>query len=113
MIDARQLAGPFSWRKVIAVVFSVGIRPCTGAILVLVFALTLFGMTDAATASSGSDSSGTHSYTSTCEAGLRHFTNTSDPYSTGDGVIDQTETITTAAPSRAAAQERTRRMAES
>jgi nickel/cobalt transporter (NicO) family protein len=34
------LAGPFSWRKVMAVVFSVGIRPCTGAILVLVFALT-------------------------------------------------------------------------
>ncbi|HSL79653.1 MAG TPA: hypothetical protein VK877_08325, partial [Pseudolabrys sp.] len=34
------LAGPFSWPKVIAVVFSVGIRPCTGAILVLVFALT-------------------------------------------------------------------------
>ena len=29
-----------SWRKVMAVVFSVGIRPCTGAILVLVFALT-------------------------------------------------------------------------
>ena len=29
-----------SWRKMIAVVFSVGIRPCTGAILVLVFALT-------------------------------------------------------------------------
>jgi len=40
MVDARQLAGPFSWRKVIPVVFSVGIRPCTGAILVLVFALT-------------------------------------------------------------------------
>ncbi|HEY6669781.1 MAG TPA: hypothetical protein VI075_02465 [Methyloceanibacter sp.] len=40
MVDARQLAGPFSWRKVTAVVFSVGIRPCTGAILVLVFALT-------------------------------------------------------------------------
>lgn len=39
MVDARQLAGPFSWRKVMAVVFSVGIRPCTGAILVLVFAL--------------------------------------------------------------------------
>jgi ABC-type nickel/cobalt efflux system permease component RcnA len=36
MVDARQLAGPFSWRKVMAVVFSVGIRPCTGAILVLV-----------------------------------------------------------------------------
>ena len=40
MVDAQQLAGPFSWRKVMAVVFSVGIGPCTGAILVLVFALT-------------------------------------------------------------------------
>jgi len=40
IVDARQLAGPLSWRKVMAVVFSVGIRPCTGAILVLVFALT-------------------------------------------------------------------------
>jgi nickel/cobalt exporter len=40
MVDPTALAGPFSWRKVAAVVFSVGIRPCTGAILVLVFALT-------------------------------------------------------------------------
>jgi nickel/cobalt transporter (NicO) family protein len=40
IVDARELAGPFSWRKVMAVVFSVGIRPCTGAILVLVFAVT-------------------------------------------------------------------------
>jgi nickel/cobalt transporter (NicO) family protein len=40
IVDARQLAGPFSWRKVLAVVFSVGVRPCTGAILVLVFAVT-------------------------------------------------------------------------
>ena len=40
MFDARTLAGPFSWRKILAVVFSVGIRPCTGAILVLVFAVT-------------------------------------------------------------------------
>ena len=40
IVDARTLAGPFSWRKVLAVVFSVGIRPCTGAILVLVFAVT-------------------------------------------------------------------------
>jgi ABC-type nickel/cobalt efflux system permease component RcnA len=40
MVDARRLAGPFSWRKAMAVVFSVGIRPCSGAILVLVFALT-------------------------------------------------------------------------
>lgn len=29
-----------SWRKMMAVVLSVGIRPCTGAILVLVFAVT-------------------------------------------------------------------------
>ena len=40
IVNARELAGPFSWRKVMAVVFSVGIRPCTGAILVLVFAVT-------------------------------------------------------------------------
>jgi len=40
MVDPRSLAGPFSWRRMMAVVFSVGIRPCTGAILVLVFALT-------------------------------------------------------------------------
>jgi ABC-type nickel/cobalt efflux system permease component RcnA len=40
IVDGRALAGPFSWRKAMAVVFSVGIRPCTGAILVLVFALT-------------------------------------------------------------------------
>jgi ABC-type nickel/cobalt efflux system permease component RcnA len=40
IVDARQLAGPFSWRKALAVVLSVGVRPCTGAILVLVFALT-------------------------------------------------------------------------
>jgi ABC-type nickel/cobalt efflux system permease component RcnA len=40
IVDARDLAGPFDWRKILAVVFSVGIRPCTGAILVLIFALT-------------------------------------------------------------------------
>jgi ABC-type nickel/cobalt efflux system permease component RcnA len=40
IVDARSLAGSFSWKKAMAVVFSVGIRPCTGAILVLVFALT-------------------------------------------------------------------------
>jgi nickel/cobalt transporter (NicO) family protein len=40
IVDARELAGPLDWRKICAVVFSVGIRPCTGAILVLIFALT-------------------------------------------------------------------------
>ena len=39
MVDARAIAGPVSWKKMVAVVFAVGIRPCTGAILVLVFAL--------------------------------------------------------------------------
>ena len=41
-----------------------------------------------AAALGGSDSSGTHSYQSTCEAGLPRFTNTSDPSSTGNGVIE-------------------------
>lgn len=40
MVDARELAGPLSWRKILAVVVSVGIRPCSGAVLVLIFALT-------------------------------------------------------------------------
>jgi hypothetical protein len=57
-------------------------------LLLLAFALTLVGVTDTATAGSGSDSSGTHSYSSTCEDGLRHLTNTSDPTSTGNGVIE-------------------------
>ena len=39
MVDARELTGPFSWKKIAAVVFSVGIRPCSGAVLVLIFAL--------------------------------------------------------------------------
>jgi ABC-type nickel/cobalt efflux system permease component RcnA len=40
IVDARALSGPFSWSRIMAVVFSVGVRPCTGAVLVLVFALT-------------------------------------------------------------------------
>ncbi len=38
MVEPNAVAGPFSWRKTLAVVLSVGVRPCTGAILVLVFA---------------------------------------------------------------------------
>ena len=34
-----QLAGDWSWRRAFALAFAVGIRPCTGAILVLVFAI--------------------------------------------------------------------------
>ena len=35
-----QLAGPGGWRRGFGAIFAVGIRPCSGAILVLVFALT-------------------------------------------------------------------------
>jgi nickel/cobalt exporter len=40
MPDPRELEGPMSWSKALAIAFSVGIRPCTGAILVLIFALS-------------------------------------------------------------------------
>jgi len=33
------LAGPGGWRRGLSAIFTVGIRPCSGAILVLVFAL--------------------------------------------------------------------------
>ena len=39
MVDPSEIAGPVSWRKLAAVVLSVGIRPCSGAVLVLIFAL--------------------------------------------------------------------------
>ena len=34
-----QLAGPGGWKRGLSAIFAVGIRPCSGAILVLVFAL--------------------------------------------------------------------------
>ena len=37
--DPGELAGPGGWRRGLSAIFTVGIRPCTGAILVLVFAL--------------------------------------------------------------------------
>lgn len=40
MPDPSQLQGPWSWRQAFAIAFAVGIRPCTGAILVLVFAIS-------------------------------------------------------------------------
>ena len=40
MPDPKQLEGPLSWSKAIAIALSVGIRPCSGAILVLIFALS-------------------------------------------------------------------------
>ena len=40
MPDAQQLENDFSWRKGFLIAASVGVRPCTGALLVLIFALT-------------------------------------------------------------------------
>jgi nickel/cobalt transporter (NicO) family protein len=37
--DPSELAGPGGWRRGFAAIFAVGIRPCSGAILILVFAL--------------------------------------------------------------------------
>ena len=37
--DPSELAGPGGWRRGLGAIFAVGIRPCSGAILVLVFAL--------------------------------------------------------------------------
>jgi ABC-type nickel/cobalt efflux system permease component RcnA len=37
--EPGELAGPGGWRRGFAAIFTVGIRPCSGAILVLVFAL--------------------------------------------------------------------------
>lgn len=37
--DPNQLKGDWSWRRALALAFAVGVRPCTGAILVLVFAI--------------------------------------------------------------------------
>ena len=38
--DPSQLQGSLTWTKALAIAFSVGIRPCTGAILVMIFALS-------------------------------------------------------------------------
>jgi nickel/cobalt transporter (NicO) family protein len=40
MPDPKDLEGSLSWTKALAIAFSVGIRPCTGAILVLIFAMS-------------------------------------------------------------------------
>ncbi len=39
MPDPRELQGVWSWRKAVLLAAAIGIRPCTGAILVLVFAI--------------------------------------------------------------------------
>lgn len=39
MPSPKDLEGAWSWRNAIAMAVSIGIRPCTGAILVLLFAI--------------------------------------------------------------------------
>ena len=40
MPDPKQLAGAWSWKKALPLAFSVGIRPCSGAIILLIFAMS-------------------------------------------------------------------------
>ena len=40
MPEPSQLEGPWVWSKAISLAMTVGIRPCTGAILVMLFALS-------------------------------------------------------------------------
>lgn len=40
MPDPSQLQGPWSWRQAFAIAFAIGIRPCSGAILLLIFAIS-------------------------------------------------------------------------
>ena len=40
MPEPSQLQGPWVWSKAISLALTVGIRPCTGAILVMLFALS-------------------------------------------------------------------------
>ena len=40
MPEPSQLEGPWSWPKAISLALTVGIRPCSGAILVLLFAMS-------------------------------------------------------------------------
>lgn len=38
--EPKDLAGPWSWRRAIVLAAAVGVRPCSGAIILLIFALT-------------------------------------------------------------------------
>lgn len=41
MPDPAMLAGPMNWRKAIGAIIAVGVRPCSGAIIILVFAFSM------------------------------------------------------------------------
>ena len=40
MPDPKDLEGPWSWRKAVPLALAIGIRPCTGAIAILIFSLS-------------------------------------------------------------------------
>jgi nickel/cobalt exporter len=40
MPDPKQLQGPWSWKSALPIALSVGIRPCSGALLLLIFAMS-------------------------------------------------------------------------
>lgn len=40
MPSPQDVAGPWSWRRALAISLGIGMRPCTGAILVMIFALS-------------------------------------------------------------------------
>lgn len=40
MPDPKELEGPWSWRRALAISLGIGIRPCSGAILLMIFALS-------------------------------------------------------------------------
>lgn len=40
MPDPKELDGPWSWRRALAISLGIGIRPCSGAILLMIFALS-------------------------------------------------------------------------
>lgn len=40
MPTPQELEGPWSWRRGLAIAFGIGLRPCTGAILLMVFAIS-------------------------------------------------------------------------
>lgn len=41
MPDPAMIAGPMNWRKAIGAIIAVGVRPCSGAIIILVFAFSM------------------------------------------------------------------------
>jgi len=85
----EELAGPGGWRRGLAAVLSVGIRPCSGAILVLVFALAqgLFWAGIAATFVMGLGTAITVAAIATLALGAKVFAQRIARESAGYGIV--------------------------